>query len=211
MPFQNRVDPSGRILAIAARGTMMGNRGRLHGLDRALARRRWTTRAWTCCRLSFNGRRRRVMSPGRYTELFFLDEATALAAGHRPCHECRRADYRAFMAAWAQGNGIVREPLRVAEVDRRLHAERLHADGSKRTYHAPLDELPDGAMAILPNEGATPWLIWRGGIHQWTPDGYRPGRIYRGDEETRVLTPRSTVAALRAGYVPALHPSAAGG
>src|SRR5690606_9191936 len=125
MPLQNRVTPEGEIIATAARGTLMGNRGGcLHGPDRRLGRRRWVTRQWICCELQFRGRHRQVMTPGQYTELFFLDEATALAAGHRPCFECRRADAVRFARTWAQIEGQTGRAS-APHMDAALHAERL--------------------------------------------------------------------------------------
>jgi hypothetical protein len=154
MPLQNRVTPFGAIVAVPERGTLMGNRGILHDAAGAL-RRRWATRAWICCLLEFRGRRDPVMAPGHYTRLFFLDEPTALAAGHRPCAYCRREAYRSFRAAWAAGSahlGLGTEP-RAAEIDRVLHAERLGPDGSKRLHPAELADLPDGAFVLEDIEG----------------------------------------------------------
>lgn len=207
MTLQNRVDPFGEIVSHPARGTMMGNRGRLHDGARSLTRRRWTTRAWICCLLSFGGRQRQVMAPNRYTELFFLDEATALAAGHRPCYECRRADYHRFMAAWATGNGAEIETLRAGLVDDRLHAERLKPDKSKRTHEARLGTLPDGTMAVKLGNATKPFLIRGGTIHPWSPNGYGEGTLLNGDTPVTVLTPPSTIAALHAGFEPIVHPS----
>jgi hypothetical protein len=147
MPLQNRVDPFGELNAVPARGLLLGNRGgRIHNDDRRLTRQRWTSRAWICCRLAFKGRHRTVWGKS-YTELFFLDEPTALAAGHRPCFECRRADALAFAVAWARGHDV-RAPPRAGEMDAVLHAQRL--DGrTKRRHRAALDGLPDGAIMVL--------------------------------------------------------------
>ena len=125
MPLQNRATPFGAIVASEALGTLMGNRGCLHDDNRTLSGRRWTTRAWLSCVLSFKGRRRQLMRPGYYAELFFLDEATALAAGHRPCAECRREAFRHFVGCWATGAGRAGERVRAADMDRALHAERI--------------------------------------------------------------------------------------
>jgi hypothetical protein len=151
MPLQNRVDPFGELFADPARGQFMGNRGgRLHAGARTLGRRRWVTRAWICCRLEFHGRHRQVWGDG-YTELFFLDEATALAAGHRPCFECRRGEAKAFAEFWRRAFGLSAR-LRAADMDRVLHAERL--DGrNKRLHRSRIDDLPDGALVAL-EEGA---------------------------------------------------------
>ena len=147
MPLQNRVTPFGEIVAVPERGTMMGNRGILHD-GRQRLRRRWASKLWICCLLELQGRREPVMAPGRYTRLFFLDEPTALAAGHRPCAYCRRGDYNAFRAAWADGNralGLGKTP-RAVEVDAVLHAERLGPTGAKRLHRASLERLPDGVF-----------------------------------------------------------------
>jgi hypothetical protein len=194
-PLQNRVRPDGAILAHPARGTLMGNRGgRLTDPSGAL-RRRWASPAWIACRLCFKGRRKDVTGPG-YTALFFLDEATALAAGHRPCFECRRAEARAFAAAMAAGLGRP-APLRAPEIDRILHAERL---GPLPEVRVP--DLPAGAMVAA--SGAV-FLVVGGGARRWRFEGY--GRPEDGPRRARLLTPPAAVAALRAGYAPALHPS----
>lgn len=150
MPRQNRVTPWGELIASPARGTLTGNRGILHDEHGNLGRRRWTSPAWIACALKFKGRRRPIMAPNSWTELFFLDEAVALAAGHRPCRECRRADHDAFRDAWHAGNpdaGIARvEP--VSRVDRFLHGERVRRDRSKVTFRAFLNTVPDGVFVV---------------------------------------------------------------
>ena len=229
MPLQNRVTPFGEIVAVPERGTMMGNRGILHDASRRL-RRQWASRLWICCLLEFRGRRDPVMAPGHYTRLFFLDELTALAAGHRPCAYCRRGPYKAFQAAWAAGNshlGLGPAP-RAAQIDQVLHGERLGPDGSKRLHRAELSELSDGVFVtpdtagrsgdepILragdeeywvrrhePGEGGDlPALLrWRGRLWRWSAGGYREaGLVQPGSVLT--LTPPSIVAALAGGYVP---------
>src|SRR5471032_3389820 len=143
-PLQNRVDPFGELFATPARGLFMGNRGgRIHTDSRTLTKRRWASRQWICCVLDFKGRQRDVW--GRYyTELFFLDEVTALAAGHRPCFECRRKDAEAFAEAWRQAFKLLKRP-RADEMDLVLQAERL--DGrAKRLHRGNIDGLPDGAV-----------------------------------------------------------------
>ncbi len=195
MSLQNRVDPLGRLIADPARGRWMGNRGLLHDASRTI-RRPWRLKAWLICALEFRGRRRTVMSPGLYTELFFLDEATALAAGHRPCGECRRADYNRFKAAAGQGAGLVFG--KVSEMDEGLHADRFAENGAKRTFRAALTSLPDGVLLL---RCGAPWLKWRGNLHRWTPGGYAESLTLE-EEEVEVLTPRLSVDALRAGYAP---------
>jgi hypothetical protein len=188
----------------------MGNRGRLHDERRRIVRRVvGGYRAWVTCVLQFKGRWSEVMRPGRYTELFFLDEATALAAGHRPCGECRRADYLRFKQAWAAGNperGISpSQPIALLDVE--LHRDRLGADGAQRTYRVDIGDLPDGAF-IAGTDPASAALLWRGALWTWSFSGYsRTGpRPARG--EITVLTPRSTVNAIAAGYLPMVHVTA---
>jgi hypothetical protein len=210
-PLQNRVTPFGDLVATTARGTLMGNRGRLHDDARRIVRRVVPSyRAWVTCRLEFRGRWRAVMTPGRYTELFFLDEATALAAGHRPCGECRHADYRRFKALWLTANRARSAGCDgpIAAIDRQLHRERLGADGRPRTFSAALASLPDGVFVGVPGT-REPLLLWRAALRPWSPAGYGAPRACPDEaDRVTVLTPRSTVAAIAAGYAPAVHPSA---
>lgn len=210
MPLQNRVTPEGEIIATVARGSLMGNRGgAFHRPDRTLGARRWASRQWICCRLSFKGRQRVVMSPNRYTELFFLDEATALAAGHRPCFECRREDALAFAAAWARAHGAADAP-RAAEMDRVLHTQRVAPDGTKRTFAARLDTLPVATFVRWQGTSAAVAAAQVGDIIElrpWTPGGYRPAiRVADAARAVDVLTPETLVAVLAAGYLPSAHP-----
>lgn len=198
--LQNRVTPFGDVVALPGRGTMMGNRGILHSDDRRIVRA-WQVKRWIACVLDFRGRHRAVMTPHRYTELFFLDEAAAFAAGHRPCRECRYADYRRFQSLWIACHG---GPATADAMDLRLHADRL--DGKKkRTYRAAIGSLADGSFAAIDGR---PWLIAGAHLHAWTDMGYteRRARPVRGDVD--VLTPRSAQTVLSAGYRPAIHPSA---
>lgn len=204
-PLQNRVTPFGEIVAVPERGMFTGNRGIIHDTaTRTLLSRRWTSKAWITCVCDFRGKRREVMAQRSWTELFFLDEATALSAGHRPCFYCRRADATAFRAAWADGNRVA--PPRAPAMDAALHAERL--DGRAKRLHAlpgALARLPDGTMVAA---GEAAYLVAGGRALRWSPGGYRAGATPAGID--RLLTPPSTVAALAAGYRPALHPSAEG-
>jgi hypothetical protein len=203
MPLQNRVDPFGELCAVEARGLFLGNRGgRIHRDDRTLSRRRWTSRAWICCRLAFKGRHRAVWG-NSYTELFFLDEPTALAAGHRPCFECRRADALAFAAAWARGQRL-NAPPRAGEMDVVLQAQRLDRR-AKRRHRATLDALPDGAMIVL--ERDTPLAVRRDTLLPWSFSGYGAPRPRPRGIEVDVLTPPAIVTVLSAGYRPQWHPS----
>lgn len=204
MPLQNRVTPHGDLIAAPARGLLMGNRGRLHDADRRIVRYA-DGRRWIACLTSFRGRRRTVMSPGRYTELFFLDEAVALAAGHRPCAECRRVDYDRFRAAWAAaGLGASQALPSADEMDARLHADRLSAPATRRSYREASAALPDGAFVEI--DGA-PWLVWAGAMHAWSPEGYVRRRDRTAGIAT-VITPRAIVDLMRAGYAAMVHPSA---
>lgn len=202
MPLQNRVTPLGDIVATPHRGLFVGNRGSIHDpATRTLRGRRWTTPAWIVCVCEFRGRRRAVMATPGWTELFFLDEATAFAAGHRPCFFCRRADATAFRAAWAAGMAAV---PRAPAMDAVLHAERI--DGRKRRLHplpGPVASLPDGTMV---QAGGDSFLIAGGRPLRWSFAGYSP--VDAVSDGAQLLTPPSTVRALAAGYRAVLHPSA---
>ena len=210
MTLQNRVTPFNEIVATAARGTLMGNRGCLHDDHRRLVRTQGSRKDWVTCLLEFRGNRRTVMTPGKYTELFFLDEATALAAGHRPCNECRRKRFLAFKAAWLRGVlGRDEGGLRVTDIDPVMHADRLVAKGVQRRFEAPVGELPDGVFVHLPGEEGTARLTWHGLLLVWTPSGYeRAVSVDDVSAPVTVLTPACTVKVLRAGYVPDVHPTA---
>jgi hypothetical protein len=206
MPLQNRVDPFGELFADAARGLLMGNRGgRLHRDDRTLGHRRFVSRQWICCRLQFNNRQRKVWGNG-YTELFFLDEATAFSAGHRPCFECRRKDAQAFAAAFAQARGRAAR-LTAAEMDKVLHAERL-AGAAKRRHRLAIDDLPHGAFVALDGEPASAFALRGDRLLRWTPSGYERRRPRPHGVLVDVLTPPAILAVLVAGYRPLWHPSA---
>jgi hypothetical protein len=212
MTLQNRVTPWGSIVATPERGAWMGNRGGcFHDERQQLTNKRWVTKQWITCRLEFKGWHREVMTPRRYTELFFLDEATALAAGHRPCGECRREAYRRFKATWLAANrdrGLGHDAL-IGAIDRELHRDRLGPDGRPRTYPARLGSLPDGVFVILP-DAPEAFLVWRGGLAPWSPAGYGAFRTLPRDERVKVLTPRSTTTTITAGYTPAVHSTITG-
>jgi len=208
MPLQNRVDPYGRLHAVDARGAWMGNRGILHDDHRRIVSQ-WRLRRWITCTLSCKGRRRQVFAPHRYSELFFLDEATAFAAGHRPCAECRRPRFNEFRDAWLAANlpAVTDRYVRVEEIDRVLHAERT-LRGDKKTYEARLDELPPGTMIEYRN---APHLLWDGILRPWRFQGYAEAFEARdGGEEVVVLTPASVVRTLATGFRPQVHESAFG-
>jgi hypothetical protein len=207
LPKQNRVTPFGELIATPCRGTLMGNRGCLHD-DGQRIRRAFALKRWLICVLEFRGRSRTVMTPGRYTELFFLDEVTALAAGHRPCAECQHARYRLFRDVWAAANpGAFPSSVPSAEeMDGALHAERIGSKGTKKTYTSLLSQLPVGTMVA--DELDRPYLVLKGALAGWTPGGYGEVVAHHGGVEFRVLTPRSVVRALSAGYPVDVHGSA---
>jgi hypothetical protein len=203
MPLQNRLTPFGELMAVPARGTLFGNRGgRFHTDAKTLTARRWASRQWICCVLDFKGRRRDVW--GRfYTELFFLDEPTALAAGHRPCFECRRKDAEAFAGYWHAAHRLRRRPY-AFEIDEVLHRERLQGR-SKRLHRRNIDELPDGALVAL---GEDAFAVRGDRILRWTPQGYDAKKPRPHGGTVEVLTPPAILAVLAAGYQPRWHPSA---
>jgi hypothetical protein len=203
MPLQNRVDPFGALFAASARGTFFGNRGgRFHTDAKTLTARRWQSRQWICCVLDFKGRQRDVW--GRYyTELFFLDEPTALAAGHRPCFECRRKAAEAFAEAWRMARRLSQRPY-AAEMDEVLHRERLRGR-AKRLHRRSIDTLPDGAFVAIDGEA---FAVAGDALLRWTPDGYGARNPRPRDVVVDVLTPPAILAVLAAGYQPHWHDSA---
>jgi hypothetical protein len=204
MPLQNRVTPTGDIIETPHRGLFTGNRGIIHDPKTKTLTRRWASQAWLTCVCEFRGRWREVMGGRSWTELFFLDEATALAAGHRPCFFCRRDDANRFRAAWEKGNGV-REVL-ARDIDAVLHRERL-SGGKKRVHELPmpLEQLPDGTMV---QEASESYLMAQGRALRWSPAGYR--EAHSALQGAMLLTPPSTLRALMAGYRPVLHESAMG-
>jgi hypothetical protein len=206
MSLQNRVTPLGELIADPGRGLVYGNRGCLHDEDGRI-RRRYNGKRWIACVLEFRGRRRtRLLQPGRYTELFFLDEATAFAAGHRPCAECRHDDYVRFVSLWRE---LYPGDTRADMIDARLHAERLDLETrAQRRHRAAFDALPDGAFVLHDDE---PHLVSGSRLVRWTASGYRETTSRPAHGEAVVLTPPSLVAVLRAGWrssLPLVHPSA---
>jgi hypothetical protein len=209
MPLQNRVTPLGELIADPARGLVYGNRGCLHDADGHI-RRRYAGKRWIACRLAFRGwHRTPLLQPGRFTELFFLDEATAFAAGHRPCALCRREDHVRFSAIWQE----LHDGEHGADaIDARLHAERVDpATRAQRHHAASFDDLPDGAFVL--HEG-TPHLVRGPALLRWTPGGYTQRSQRPIGEAAEVITPPSLVAVIGAGWrgdVPFIHPSEASG
>lgn len=192
----------GEIIRTTARGGWMGNRGLLHN-DQQHIVRPYRLTAWITCVLSFKGRRRKVMSPGLYTELFFLDEATAFSAGHRPCKECRREDHMRFKQCWMAGNPAYgfNEKTKIGEIDAVIHKERITAHLTKVTYQEEISQLPDGSFVMVDNQ---PFLVKGDGLFLWTPAGYSTKLARPKNQTVTVLTPRSIVNTFKAGYDPQL-------
>jgi hypothetical protein len=202
VPLQNRVTPLGGIVADPHRGLFTGNRGIIHDpATRMLLRKRWSNPAWLTCVCKFRGRRRKVMGGRSWTELFFLDEATALAAGHRPCFYCRRDDANRFRACWKEGNRVA--DVLAPEIDAVLHRERFASGKKLHPLPMPLEKLPDGTM-VQAGEGS--YLITKGRPLRWSFAGYRAAETAIAD--AMLITPPSTLRALAAGFQPVLHPSA---
>jgi hypothetical protein len=215
VPLQNRVTPTGEIVTDPGRGLFTGNRGCLHDAGRRLAVSRWRSKLWICCVLDWKGRVRDPMPPGRWTMLFFLDEATALAAGHRPCAYCRRADFLSYADAWGRAYDL-RDPGtggptrgRAPGIDEQLHRERVESRTRRQVARPALaGELPDGAMI---RRGGVPGLILSGRFLVWSFQGYGQPEPLGPKTPVELLTPPSSVAVMRAGYRPALHPTALAG
>jgi hypothetical protein len=213
--LQNRVTPTGEIVADPARGLLMGNRGCLHGPERVLGTARWRSKLWITCVLRWKDIRRDPMPPGRWTALFFLDEATALAAGHRPCAYCRRQDFLAYAHSWASAGGMpAGERPRAAQMDAVLHRERVYPRSRRQvTRTVPVAGLPDGVMVRLADSPDSPdspdgiALLAGGALRPWSFTGYGPP--VRPPATVELLTPPTTVATIAAGYRPWVHPSAA--
>ena len=206
MPLQNRVTPLGELVADSARGLVYGNRGCLHD-EAGRIRRRYNGKRWIACRLEFRGwLRRPLLQPGRFTELFFLDEATALAAGHRPCALCRRADYDRFAAIWRR---LHPGEVGADAIDARLHAERVDPETrAQRRHRAAFDDLPDGSFVLF---DAAPCLVLGPHLLTWTTSGYGARRPRPAHARAVQITPPSLVEVLRAAWrplVPLVHPSA---
>jgi len=206
MPLQNRVDPWGKLIAVNARGAWLGNRGILHNARKEIIAP-WRHKAWITCNLVHRGIKRQLFHPHRYSELFFLDEATAFSAGHRPCAQCRRARYTDFKGAWCAAN---REnearTIPVAEIDKQLHAERVARDGTKVTFSTEFANIPVGTFIEVDGDA---WLYWQGQLKKWSPAGY----IAIGEPPAprtcvTVLTPFSIVRIFAQGFTPQLHESA---
>ena len=204
--LQNRVDPTGKIIFTPERGRWMGNRGVIHDKEKHIVRP-FRIKTWITCALQFKGRHREVMARDRYTELFFMDEATAFSAGHRPCAECRREDYNRFKKYWIKGNpefGFNEKTL-IGRIDEVIHDERIGTDNEKRTHREPIEILPDGTFILL--DGLS-YLKKADRLYKWSPEGYSGPEPITVTGEVDVLTPKTIVNAFRAGYVPQIAPQA---
>lgn len=204
MPLQNRVLPTGEIVASPMRGTFMGNRGILHKADRTLGAARWRHKAWITCLLQFKTRHSDVMPDGRYTRLFFYDEAVAYAAGHRPCAECRRAEFKAFQARWRDVMGP--DHPRAAQMDAALHKARVESRSRWQvTYNHPINDLPNGCFIRLPDSSIC-YLIRNDALYPFASDGYGAPVKRPSTGTVQVLTPEPIVQIFRTGLQPQLHP-----
>lgn len=198
MPFQNRVAPTGALHAVSSKGTLMGNRGILHDEEGNIARNH-AHQNWVTCALHYKDRKQVLMAPGRYTQLFFLDEVTALSAGHRPCATCRRDRYRSFIDAWCQMHGRPGGRRSVQQsIDKILHSARISRNGEKVTFRANLADLPDGSIFV---GDETPILLWNGQFLRWSFSGYHTAQGPRS-EEVSVLTPKPLIDLYSAGWTP---------
>jgi hypothetical protein len=208
-PRTNRVTPFGEVEAVPSKGLFLGNRGDIHALDGSLSNRRWAVKAWICCALtSKSGSRVEFDRKGTYYPLFFADEVTAFAAGHRPCAMCRYQDYQNFKRRWQRARGI--EPgqfVSAADIDRELHASRVDASRRKIIFPARLGDLPDGAMVTFPEASAEARLLWRGRTWRWHHSGYDDPQAASGDSSVSVLTPAPFIEVFKVGYAPVIHPS----
>lgn len=207
MPRQNRVTPFSTLIADPARGTLTGNRGCLHD-GHGQIRRQFLGQRWIICLLEFKGRKRPIMQPGKYTELFFLDEATALAAGHRPCAECQRESFNYFREMWARANPEIsgsKLPTAV-KLDAALHLERTATNIETHRFYNSLKDLPDGTFVTFDEQEA--YLVLRNQLLRWSPAEYEYPAIRAVQFPVRVITPASVVRTLAIGYPVGIHPSA---
>ena len=206
MPLQNRMSPMGQLHRVKAKGLLMGNRGQLHNAQKQIVRS-WKLQRWITCALEYQGIKRELMASNSYTELFFLDEPTSYAAGHRPCGDCRKDRYKSFKAAWAKT--FLDQDQSAAGIDKVLQAARMNPDNSQRTWQANLADLPDGTM--VEHEGQ-PVLLWRGLQWRWSFEGYSPLHQPITSGVVTVLTPEPIVALFKndLGAELLVHPSVEG-
>jgi hypothetical protein len=204
MPLQNRINPMGELEAIKSRGAFLGNRGIIHNEQKKIISS-FKIKGWVTCRLEFKGRKRELMAKGRYTELFFLDEATALSAGHRPCAECRRKRYNEFKLKWLQANEslLINDSTSIASIDKIIHQDRIYKK-QKVTYQDKMNLLPKGTMIQI---NSINYLIWNNKVFKWTFEGYEISNIDITNNNVIVLTPKSYVEMFKKGFVPTVHNS----
>lgn len=198
--LQNRVNPFGEIITTPARGSFMGNRGVIHNAQKQITHA-FKHKAWIICTLEFKGRKRTVMTPDRWTELFFLDEATAFAAGHRPCFECRKEDAKRFKSCWIAGNPSYNFNMTtsIKEIDEVIHCERIDSAKKKVTHQRMSSDLVEGTFVAIDD---APYLFSKGRLHRWTPSGYEISTAAPDASMMTILTPSSVFNAFNAGYVP---------
>jgi hypothetical protein len=197
--LQNRVDPLGRFIKTSARGSWMGNRGVIHKHKQIT--KMFKHKAWITCTLEFKGRKRTVMTPGRWTELFFLDEATAFSAGHRPCFECRKDDAQRFKSCWIKGNPThdFSMTTSINKIDEIIHGERIDNEKNKVIHQRISSDIPEGTFILMNND---PYVFTKGRLYRWTAFGYTDSIAVPEASILTILTPHSVVNAFRAGYVP---------
>lgn len=209
MPLQNRINPFSKIIATPERGAYTGNRGVIHNGQKEIIKNH-TVKYWITCMLEYKSMHREVMTPNRWTELFFLDEATAFAAGHRPCGFCRHADFKLFKNLWLQTNGKkhgLMENVKMDVIDNIIHQERLDKNNAQKTFTAALKTLPDGTfIKVSNNENAFLWH--QQNLFQWSFNGYKKVNTVNKNITVDVLTPISYVEIFRLGYAPQIHLSA---
>ncbi|MFT5706099.1 MAG: hypothetical protein ACI9ES_000370 [Oceanospirillaceae bacterium] len=206
MPLQNRVTPSGQLVIADARGAFLGNRGILHDAEKNIIAP-WRHKSWVTCQLSFKGAKRALFSAHNYTELFFLDEATAFSAGHRPCAYCRRSRFNEFKQSWLRAiSKDLTRSLSVTDIDKQLHLERAIRGGGKVSYTTEFDDIAQGTF--IEHTGEV-YLFWKGALKRWTHHGYVGGiAVPNENERVKVLTPFSIVQLYKSGFEPKVHESA---
>jgi len=202
-PRCNRVVPFGDIEATGCRGTLMGNRGDLAGRNGTVSVK-WRLKRWITCTLEeVGGRRVAFDSPGRYTPLFFADEAVSLAAGHRPCARCRRNSYEHFRDRWRAAHGLPDDAhISATEIDDILHAARIDSDGRKVTHEARLADLPDGVFLTISGAPRKAFLLWSGCVHPWSHEGYGEPQLLPPQTVVTTITPKPIIGVIRSGYRP---------
>jgi hypothetical protein len=209
MPLQNRVSPFSKLISTPERGAWTGNRGVIHNQNKEIVRNH-AVKYWITCVLEYKNFQRKVMTPNRWTELFFLDEATAFAAGHRPCGFCRNADFKRFKNLWLVANDErynLAKDTKIDIIDAIIHQERLDEKGLQKTFKAILYSLPDGTFISFV-EDSKAYLWFQQNLYVWSFSGYTKVNEFERNQEVDVLTPLSYVETFRAGYLPQVHSSA---